>query len=142
MHELVYDVIIGLIFISIIYVVINLFDSNIGLINSSTSDKTVQVKQLDTSDIRSSLYTGADVLGYIRVERDKELKDIADNIAANKPEEPNEPDDVIIIGDEISTAIIDNENRLTKLNNAIVDLKLNMNYNYKHYKESNSFIKN
>ncbi|HBY19550.1 MAG: hypothetical protein A2Y24_02925 [Clostridiales bacterium GWE2_32_10] len=75
MHDLIYDIIIGFIFMIIIYTMISLFSSNIGLIGVSTVEKTDQVKQIDNnkSSVSESSYTAADLLAYINDEADSSL---------------------------------------------------------------------
>ncbi|HAN09026.1 MAG TPA: hypothetical protein DCP90_00250 [Clostridiales bacterium] len=68
MHELVFDVIVGLIILGIAAITIKLFDSNLSLINASTNDKNVEISQISDGPAPikdSKYYNGSDVLAYV-----------------------------------------------------------------------------
>ncbi|HCC06750.1 MAG TPA: hypothetical protein DEP72_01100 [Clostridiales bacterium] len=68
MNELAFDIFVGILILSTIVVVVNLFDSNLKIINTSTNDKNTEISQINDEQVtneHSLYYTGADVLAYI-----------------------------------------------------------------------------
>lgn len=67
MHEIVFDIIIGIVILGIIIIAVKLFDTNLKIIDSSASDKDVEISQVKEyqAGMANSRYTVADILAYI-----------------------------------------------------------------------------